>query len=71
MKMGKHHFCLSSSDSKIMEMGKHHFTKNVMGRVKAMGGLKVTNLEFGGNKMFVTRKDQQAVEVRQGSTRGF
>ncbi|MFQ6644744.1 hypothetical protein Gotur_018948 [Gossypium turneri] len=47
------------------------FRKNVMGRVKAMGGLKVTNLAFGGNKMFVTRKDQQAVEVWQGSTRGF
>ncbi|KAG8476517.1 hypothetical protein CXB51_033451 [Gossypium anomalum] len=47
------------------------FRKNVMGRVKAMGGLKVTNLAFGGNKMFVTRKDQQAVEVWQGSTGGF
>ncbi|KAB2021268.1 hypothetical protein ERO13_D07G119001v2 [Gossypium hirsutum] len=35
--------------------------KNVIGRLKAMGGLKVTNLAFGGNKMFVTRKDQQAV----------
>ncbi|PPD83732.1 hypothetical protein GOBAR_DD19340 [Gossypium barbadense] len=61
MKMEKHHFCLSSSDSKIMKMGKHHFRKNVIGRLKAMGGLKVTNLAFGGNKMFVTRKDQQAV----------
>ncbi|KAG4124723.1 hypothetical protein ERO13_D10G056050v2 [Gossypium hirsutum] len=46
------------------------FRKNVR-RVKAMGGLKVTNLAFGGNKMFVTRKDQQAVQVWQGSTRGF
>ncbi|KAB2003347.1 hypothetical protein ES319_D11G126000v1 [Gossypium barbadense] len=45
--------------------------KNVMGRVKAMGGLKVSNLAFGGNKMSVTRKDQQAVEVWQGSTRKF
>ncbi|PPD75584.1 hypothetical protein GOBAR_DD27493 [Gossypium barbadense] len=52
----------------------NHFTvhkKNVMGRVKAMGGLKVSNLAFGGNKMSVTRKDQQAVEVWQGSTRKF
>ncbi|OMO79553.1 BTB/POZ-like protein [Corchorus capsularis] len=47
------------------------FRKNLMGRVKDLGGLRITNLAFGGNKMFVTRKDQQAVEVWQGSTRGF
>ncbi|MFQ6636470.1 hypothetical protein Gotur_012974 [Gossypium turneri] len=64
-------FYFISLTSKIMKMGKHHFRKNVMGRVKAMGGLKVTNFAFGGNKMFVTRKDQQVVDVWQGSTRGF
>ncbi|KAE8683891.1 BTB/POZ domain-containing protein [Hibiscus syriacus] len=44
------------------------FRKNLMGRVKDTGGLRITNLTFGGNKMFVTRKDQQAVEIWQGST---
>ncbi|CAA2994149.1 BTB POZ domain-containing At5g41330-like [Olea europaea subsp. europaea] len=39
------------------------FRRNLMGRAKDMGGSRVTNLNFGGNKMFVTRKDQQCVEV--------
>lgn len=39
------------------------FRKNLMGRAKDMGGSRITNLNFGGNKMFVTRKDQQCVEV--------
>ncbi|XP_062074369.1 BTB/POZ domain-containing protein At5g41330 [Humulus lupulus] len=47
------------------------FRKNLMGKVKDMGGNKITNLGFGGNKMFVTRKDQQNVEVWQSSSRGF
>ncbi|XP_040990304.1 BTB/POZ domain-containing protein At5g41330-like [Juglans microcarpa x Juglans regia] len=48
------------------------FRKNLMGRVKDMGAPKITNLAFGGNKMFVTRKDQQNVEVWQiSSARGF
>lgn len=47
------------------------FRKNLMGRMKDLGGGKVTNLAFGGNKMFVTRKDQQSVEVWQSSTKGF
>ncbi|GMY30357.1 BTB/POZ domain-containing protein At5g41330 [Fagus crenata] len=47
------------------------FRKNLMGRVKDMGGSKITNLGFGGNKMFVTRKDQQYVEVWQSSAKGF
>ncbi|XP_057976376.1 BTB/POZ domain-containing protein At5g41330 [Malania oleifera] len=46
------------------------FRKNSMGRVKDMGGCNVTQLRFGGNKMFVTRKDQQCVEVWQSSVRG-
>lgn len=44
------------------------FKKNLMGRVKDIGGSKITNLAFGGNKMFLTRKDQQFVEVWQSST---
>ncbi|GFZ01364.1 BTB/POZ domain with WD40/YVTN repeat-like protein [Actinidia rufa] len=47
------------------------FRKNSMGRVKDMGGSRITRLGFGGNKMFVTRKDQQFVEVWQSSVRGF
>ncbi|XP_051151346.1 BTB/POZ domain-containing protein At5g41330 [Andrographis paniculata] len=39
------------------------FRKNMMGRAKDMGGNRITNLRFGGNKLFVTRKDQQCVEV--------
>lgn len=39
------------------------FRKNSMGRVKDMGGNRISNFCFGGNKMFVTRKDQQGVEV--------
>lgn len=47
------------------------FKKNLMGRVKDMGGPKITSLAFGGNKMFLTRKDQQNVEVWQSSTKEF
>ncbi|KAI3468715.1 hypothetical protein Pfo_025378 [Paulownia fortunei] len=39
------------------------FRKNLMGRARDMDGSRITNLSFGGNKMFVTRKDQQCVEV--------
>ncbi|KAK6130076.1 hypothetical protein DH2020_036203 [Rehmannia glutinosa] len=46
------------------------FRKNLMGRVKDMGGNRITNLNFGGSKMFVTRKDQQCVEV-WGSVKSF
>ncbi|KAJ4712050.1 BTB/POZ domain-containing protein [Melia azedarach] len=47
------------------------FRKNLMGRVKDMGGSRITNLAFGGNKMFVTRNGQQTVEVWQSSCHGF
>ncbi|KAH7550252.1 hypothetical protein JRO89_XS13G0160700 [Xanthoceras sorbifolium] len=47
------------------------YRKNLIGRVKDMGGSRITNLAFGGNKMFVTRNGQQSVEVWQSSTRGF
>ncbi|KAK4728767.1 hypothetical protein R3W88_021755 [Solanum pinnatisectum] len=47
------------------------FRKNSMGRAKDSCGNKITHFSFGGNKMFVTRKDQQFVEVWQSSVRGF
>ncbi|KAL7596869.1 BTB/POZ domain-containing protein At5g41330 [Lactuca sativa] len=47
------------------------FRKNVLGRTKDLGGNRVTNLGFSGNKMFVTRKDQQSVEVWESSRKGF
>ncbi|XP_030474968.2 BTB/POZ domain-containing protein At5g41330 [Syzygium oleosum] len=52
-------------------LGERVFRKNLIGRTKDMGGAKITNLAFGGNKMFVTRKDQQSIEVWQSSVRGF
>lgn len=39
------------------------FRKNLMGRARDMGGNRINKLCFGGNKMFVTRKDEQCVEV--------
>ncbi|CAI9274430.1 unnamed protein product [Lactuca saligna] len=45
------------------------FKKNMLGRSKDLGQNRITNLGFGGNKMFVTRKDQQFVEVWQSSVR--
>ncbi|KAM7259998.1 hypothetical protein ACFE04_015739 [Oxalis oulophora] len=39
------------------------FRKNLLGKAKDIGGSRITNLAFGGSKMFVTRKDQHAVEV--------
>ncbi|KAL7609257.1 hypothetical protein Lser_V15G09899 [Lactuca serriola] len=47
------------------------FKKNMLGRSKDLGQNRITNLGFGGNKMFVTRKDQQFVEVWQSSVRRF
>ncbi|XP_059642688.1 BTB/POZ domain-containing protein At5g41330 [Cornus florida] len=47
------------------------FRKNLMGRVKDVGGSRITHMAFGGNKMFMTRKDQQFVEVWQSSVKGF
>ncbi|XP_043718276.1 BTB/POZ domain-containing protein At5g41330 [Telopea speciosissima] len=47
------------------------FRRNLMGRTNDMGGCRITNLAFGGNKMIVTRKDQQSVEVWQSPVRGF
>nr|XP_043613015.1 BTB/POZ domain-containing protein At5g41330-like [Erigeron canadensis] len=47
------------------------FRKNHLGRTKDMGGSRVTDLGFSGNKMFVTRKDEQCVEVWESSRKGF
>ncbi|KAL6979568.1 hypothetical protein U1Q18_021229 [Sarracenia purpurea var. burkii] len=47
------------------------FRKNLMGGVKDVGGNRITRMGFGGNKMFLTRKSQQFVEVWQSSVRGF
>ncbi|KAL5552040.1 hypothetical protein UlMin_002216 [Ulmus minor] len=52
-------------------LGDRVFRKNLMGKAKDLGGSRITNMAFGGNKMFVTRKDQQNVEVWQSSARGF
>ncbi|KAL3738158.1 hypothetical protein ACJRO7_019659 [Eucalyptus globulus] len=63
---------LISSQKKSNDgLGERVFRKNLMGRMKDTGGAKITNLAFGGNKMFVTRKDQQSIEVWQSSVRGF
>ncbi|KAJ9555263.1 hypothetical protein OSB04_009877 [Centaurea solstitialis] len=45
------------------------FKKNMLGRTKDVGGNRITNLGFSGNRMFVTRKDQQCVEVWESSRR--
>ncbi|KVH90091.1 BTB/POZ domain-containing protein At5g41330-like [Cynara cardunculus var. scolymus] len=45
------------------------FRKNILGRTKDVGGNRVTNLGFSGNRMFVTKKDQQCLEVWESSRR--
>ena len=50
-------------------VGGRIFKKNLMGRVQDMGGARITNLAFGGSRMFLTRKDKQFVEVWQSSSR--
>ncbi|KAJ6714447.1 BTB/POZ DOMAIN-CONTAINING ADAPTER FOR CUL3-MEDIATED RHOA DEGRADATION PROTEIN FAMILY MEMBER [Salix viminalis] len=62
---------MDSSKKRDEGLPERVFRKNLMGRVKDMVGSRVTNLAFGGNKMFVTWKDQQSVEVWQSSVRGF
>lgn len=62
---------ISSSRKSEDGLEERVFRRNLMGRVKDLGGFRITNLGFGGNKMFVTRKDQQSVEVWQNSTRVF
>lgn len=51
-------------------LGGRVFKRNLMGRAKDLVDNRITNLRFGGNKMFVTRKDDQLVEVWQSSIRG-
>lgn len=57
--------CKSSEDG----LGERVFRRNFMGRVKDMGGCRITQMAFGGNKMVLARKDQQSVEVWQSSVR--
>ncbi|KAL2342740.1 hypothetical protein Fmac_004025 [Flemingia macrophylla] len=68
-------FCTKGGDvelwSEVVINGGRIFKKNLMGRVRDMGGAKLTNLAFGGSTMFLTRKDQQCVEVWQSSSRDF
>ncbi|KAF5772436.1 putative transcription factor WD40-like family [Helianthus annuus] len=61
------------SEVLMVENGKDErvFRKNLLGRTKDVGGNRVTNLGFSGSKMFVTRRDQQCVEVWESSRRGF
>ncbi|KAL6547898.1 hypothetical protein OROHE_009603 [Orobanche hederae] len=61
---------IGSVEKKENGLPERVFRKNLMGRVKDMGGYRITNLSFGGSKMFVTRKDQQYVEV-WSSSRSF
>lgn len=46
------------------------FRKNSMGRANDSCSNRIIHLSFGGNKMFVTRKDQQFVEVWHNSIMG-
>ncbi|KAG6788308.1 hypothetical protein POTOM_004372 [Populus tomentosa] len=61
---------MDSSKKREEGLPERVFRKNLMGRVKDMGGSRVTNLAFGGNRMFVTWKDQLSVEVWQSSVMG-
>jgi hypothetical protein len=72
---GNQVFCTKGGDVELWSeiiMGSSNnriFKKNFMGRVQDMGGAKITNLAFGGSRMFLTRKDLQCVEVWQSSSR--
>ncbi|OVA13995.1 BTB/POZ-like [Macleaya cordata] len=61
----------SSRGSREDGFGERVFRRNLMGRMKDVGGNRITQMGFGGNKMVVTRKDEQCVEVWQSSVRGF
>ncbi|KAK2385133.1 BTB/POZ domain with WD40/YVTN repeat protein [Trifolium repens] len=72
---GNQVFCTKGGDVELWSeiiMGSSNnriFKKNLMGRVQDMGGAKISNLAFGGSRMFLTRKDLQCVEVWQSSSR--
>lgn len=72
---GNQVFCTKGGDvelwSEVVLNGGRIFKKNLMGRLRDMGGAKVTNLAFGGSTMFLTRKDHQSVEVWQSSSTDF
>ncbi|CAH2080173.1 unnamed protein product [Thlaspi arvense] len=46
------------------------FKKNLFGKLADSGENKITGVAFGGSRMFVTRKDQQFIEVWQSPSRG-
>ncbi|ESQ46816.1 hypothetical protein EUTSA_v10027773mg [Eutrema salsugineum] len=46
------------------------FRKNSFAKLADSGENKITGLAFGGNRMFVIRKDQQCIEVWQSPSRG-
>lgn len=62
---------VSSSSSGEDLLNGRVWKNNLMGKTKDLGGNKITNLRFGGNKMFLTRKDQQLIEVWQSLGRGL
>lgn len=62
---------MNSSKGSFDRLSERVFRRNSVGRAKDMGAGRITNLAFGGNKMFVARKNQQMIEVWQSSTRAF
>ncbi|GKB65499.1 hypothetical protein Tco_0921685 [Tanacetum coccineum] len=61
---------LMSSSTTTSKNGKEERVfKNILGRSKDIGETRITNLAIGGNKMFITTKDQKCVEVWQSSVR--
>ncbi|GJT99469.1 probable methyltransferase PMT23 [Tanacetum coccineum] len=55
--------CLGSKNLILLGKWKWRFKKNILGRSKDTRGTRITNLAIVGNKMFITIKDQQYVEV--------
>ncbi|XP_010533649.1 PREDICTED: BTB/POZ domain-containing protein At5g41330 [Tarenaya hassleriana] len=45
------------------------FRKSLMGSSRDLGGNRISQLAFGGNRMFVTRKDSRCIEVWQSPGR--
>ncbi|CAN8233263.1 unnamed protein product [Cochlearia groenlandica] len=46
------------------------FRKNLYAKSEDSGENKISGMAFGGNRMFVTRKDKQCIEVWQSRSRG-
>ncbi|KAL5727363.1 hypothetical protein ACHQM5_000571 [Ranunculus cassubicifolius] len=62
---------MGNTKSNEDELDERVFRKNLIGRMKDGGNSRVTNIGFGGNRMVVTRKDQQSVEVWQSASKGY